>query len=215
MAYKLQINDERGNGFQVKYQNLAKAKRPSVEAKNNAGDLCKETTMYQGQVLGPGATQRKYCDSHGNTFAKSDLKFYYEGEEVVENSQTKVFTIEGYQPVSNYTDSYVISAYYELFPHNNDMKKDFDRQSAIIGNLTGMKKLWDHLQDKQVVARGEMCISSKGFIASDGYLRAIKFGNKCGIELGIFKEEKIFEHLQEDIPQAPVQTQTKKRLKMV
>jgi hypothetical protein len=125
-------------------------------------------------------------------------------------------SLADYQPLENYTDSYVISAYYELSPHNNDMKKDFDRQKAIISNLTGMKKLWDHLNQNSLVARGEFCVSSKGFVASDAYVRAIKFGNKWGLEIGVFKEEKIFEHLGEEIPQAPVQSaQSKKRLKMV
>jgi len=127
-----------------------------------------------------------------------------------------VFTIEGFQPVSNYTDSYVISAYYELFPHNNDMKKDIDKERSIITNLAGMKKLWDYLDQNKVVARGEMIVSSKGFLSSDGYIRAIKFGNKWTLEVGIFKEEKVFEHLQEEVPQMPTQlTHQRKKLKMV
>lgn len=216
MSYKLSIIDDKGVSFNVKYENLAKAKKPPVEAKNSNGDIVREKSVYQGQVLGPGSTQRKWTDDQGNFYNKTDLTFWYEGEQVEENSQTKTFQIEGYQALENYTDSYVISTYYELFPHNNDMKKDFDKQRAVISNMTGMKKLWDYLYTNKLVARGEMCISSKGFIASDAYIRAVKFGNKWILELGIFKEEKIFDHLQEEIPLAPVQSdQTKKRLKMV
>jgi hypothetical protein len=216
MAYKLTICDDKGNSFAVKYENLAKAKRPSVEAKNSNGDIVKERSMFQGQVLGPGATTRNWVDDKGQVYTKQDLKFYYEGEEVEENSQTKVFQIEGFQPVENYTDSYVISAYYELYPHDNGMKKDYDRDRARIANMQGMRNLWEHLDKNKLVARGEFIVSSKGFIASDAYIRAIKFGNKWALEIGVFREEKIFEHLQEDVPQAPIQsTQQKKRLKMV
>ena len=217
MAYKLTIADPKtGVNFQVKYENLARAKRPSVEAKSPTGDPVKERTVYQGQVLQPGSTNRQWVDDKGSIFQKSELTFWYNGEQVEENSQTKVFNIEGYQPIKNYTDSYVISAFYELYPGTNDMKKDFDRERARITNLNGMKKLFDYLDQNQVVARGEFCVSSKGFVASDGYVRAIKFGNKWGLEIGVFKEEKIFEHLQEDVPQIPDAVPAgRKKLKMV
>ena len=214
MAYRLQIVDDKGASFNVKYENLAKAKRPPVEAKNSNGDLVRETTVYQGQVLGPGATQRKWCDAQGNQYNKCDLTFWYEGEQVEENSQTKVFQIDGYQPIKNYTDSYIIDKYYEIFPHDNDMKKDFDREKAVIVNLHGMRKLWEYLKENQLCARGEMIVSSKGFVSSDAYLKPIEFGNKWGLTLGIFKEEMIFNHLNEALPQVP-QIQQKKKIKMV
>lgn len=218
MAYKIQIVEDRlGLNFNSKYENLAKLVRPEVEAKAPDGSLVKEKSTYQGQILGQGATQRQWVDDKGNIYAKGQLKFFYQGQEVTENTQTKVFTIVGYQPIKNYTDTYVISAYYELFPHNNDMKKDFDKETARVTNLVGMKKLWEHLNHNGLVARGEFCPSSKGFVASDGYIRAVEFGNKWGLELGVFKEEKIFEHLEENVPiQAPVASSTQvKRLKMV
>lgn len=218
MAYRLQIvEDKLGLNFNVRYENLSKLERPEVEAKAPDGSLVKERTTYQGTVLVPGSTQRQWMDDKGNVYAKSQLKFYYEGQEVNENTQTKVFTISGYQALKNYTDTYVISAYYEMFPHNNDMKKDHDKETARVTNLVGMKKLWDHLRANQLVARGEFCSSSKGFIASDGYLRAVEFGNKWGLELGVFKEEKKFDHLNENIPiVAPAApAATTRKLKMV
>ena len=216
MAYKLQVVENKmGINFNVKYQNLSRYKRPEVEAKAPDGSVVKERTTYQGAVLGKGATNRQWCDDNGNVFAKSALKFYYQGQEVPENAQTKVLTIDGYQPLKNYTDTYVISTYYETFPHNNDMKKDFDKNVARLTNLSGMKKLFDYLDKNKLVARGEFCPSSKGFVASDGYLRPVKFGNKWGLELAVFKEEKIFEHLQENVPvKVPAQTPVK-RIKMV
>lgn len=218
MSYKLKVvEDKLGLNFDVRYENLSKLERPEVEAKAPDGSVCKERTVYQGTVLVPGSTQRQWMDDKGNVYAKSQLKFYYEGQEVTENTQTKVFTISGYQALKNYTDTYVISAYYEMFPHNNDMKKDHDKETARVTNLVGMKKLWDHLRANQLVARGEFCASSKGFVSSDGYLRAVEFGNKWGLELGVFREEKKFDHLNENIPiVAPaVPVATTRRLKMV
>lgn len=218
MAYKLQIVEDKQNlNFAVKYENLSKFERPEVEAKAPDGSIVKERSTYQGQILGPGATQRQWCDDNGNVYQKAQLKFFCQGNEVTENTQTKVFTIIGYQPLKNYTDTYVISSYYELFPHNNDMKKDFDKETARITNLVGMKKMWEHLNHNNLVARGEFCPSSKGFVASDGYIRAIEIGNKWGLELGVFKEEKVFDHLNENVPivaPAPAVTAVK-RLKMV
>jgi hypothetical protein len=216
MAYKVTINDDKnGFNFQVKYENLSKLKRPAVEARNPAGDKVQERTTYNGQVLPPGSTQRQWVDDKGTVYNKADLTFWYEGEQVQENAMTKVFSIEGYQSVKNYTDTYIIGTYYELYPHDNDLKKDWDRERARIINLGGMKKLWDYLDKNQLVARGEFCVSSKGFLASDGYIRAIKFGNKWGLEIGVFREEKIFEHLQEEIPEIPAQAQGKKKLKAI
>ncbi len=204
-----------GLNFNVKYSNLARNKRPEIEAKAPNGNIVKERSTYQGTVLGPGATNRQWVDDAGNAYAKQDLKFYHEGVEVPENTQTKVFEIVGYQPVKNYTDNYVISTYYETYPHTNDMKKDFDKETARITNLNGMKKLYDHLKANDLVARGEFSASSKGFVVGDAYLRAVTFGNKWCLEMGVFKEEKVFEHLQEDVPQIPAPQTTAKRLKMV
>jgi hypothetical protein len=217
MAYKLQVvEDKLGINFQCKYENLSKYERPEVEAKAPDGTIVKERTTYQGAVLPAGSTNRQWCDDNGNVYQKSALKFYYNGQEVPENTQTKVFSIQGYQPIKNYTDNYVIASYYELFPHNNDMKKDFDKEVARITNLATMRKLWEHLKANQLVARGEFCPSSKGFVSSDGYLRAIEFNNKWGIELGVFREEKVFQHLNEEVPLVPIQsTSPLRKLKMV
>jgi hypothetical protein len=218
MAYNLQIVDSnQGVSINAKYEKLDKAKPPSVEAKAPNGKVVKERTTYQGNVLGPGSTQRQWVDDDGNTFSKAELTFWYDGEQVSEIAQTKVFQVEGYQDVKNYTDSYVISKFYEIFPSDNGMKKDIDRQVAVRSNLSSMRKLWEHLMKTKQVARGEFCPSSRGFVASDGYVRAVEFGNKWGLEIGIFKEEKIFSHLNEGVPDASTipQQQSSKKLKMV
>lgn len=218
MAYSLKIVDLSQNlQFNVKYENLTKLKRPHIEVKTIDNINVQEKTIYQNQILERGSTQKKYVDIDGNAYSKQSLKFYHKGEEVRENIQTKVLNIDGYQPESAYTDQYIIANYYELYPSSDNMKNDSDKETARIFNLCGMKKLWEHLYNNKLVARGEMCISSRGFVASDGYLRAIQFGNHWGLELGIFRECKVFEHLQEknnNIVQIP-QIQQAKRLKMV
>jgi hypothetical protein len=218
MAYNIQIVDgSQGVSFNAKYEKLDKAKPPSVEAKAPSGKVVKERTTYQGNVLGPGSTQRQWVDDNGNAFSKAELTFWYDGEQVSEIAQTKVFQVEGYQDEKNYTDSYVISKFYEVFPSDNGMKKDIDREVAVRSNLSSMRKLWEYLKENKKVARGEFCPSSRGFVASDGYVRAVEFGNKWGLEIGIFKEEKIFTHLNEGIPDASTipQQQSTKKLKMV
>lgn len=222
MAFKLSIVDKhQGLNFNVKFENMAKAKRPEIVAKTPNGDIVKEKMIIiddQGKIV-KGTMGRKWIDDNGKEFGKSELTFWFGDEQVSENSMTRVMEIEGYQPVKNYTDNYVISTYYELSPGTNDMKKDIDKERARKGNVYQMRKLWEHLDTNQVVARGEFCPSSRGFMASDGYIRAIRVnGNKWGLEIGVFKEEKVFQHLQEGVPQEAVMATapTKgKRLKMV
>ncbi len=219
MAYNLQIIDEVSNiSFNGKYQNMSNYKKPAVVAKAPNGKIVKECTVYQGAVLRPGSTQRQWVDDDDKAYSKQELEFTYEGDPVEENSQTKVFHVEQYQPVVNYTDKYIIDKYYEIYPSNNGMKKDIDREVAVRSNLSSMYKLWKHLTENDMVARGEFCTSSRGFVASDGYIRAITIEGKWGLEIGVFKEEKIFEHLNEGEPkavQAATQVGGKKRLKLV
>ena len=202
MSYRLQISDKQnGLNFNVRYEKLDRAKRPEVIAKAPNGTVVKERSIYQGQVLLPGSTQKQWVDDQGNIYSKAELTFWFGEQQVNEIQQTKIFEVVGYQPLSNYTDNYIIDKYYEVYPDDNGLKKDFDRERARQANLFQMRKLWDYLNQNQVVARGEFCASSKGFVASDGYLRAIKVnGNKWGLDLGQFKEEKIFQHLQEGKP---------------
>jgi hypothetical protein len=216
MAYKLQINDSKqGFNFNVRYENMSKAERPAVIAKAPNGKEVHESSTYQGQVLARGSTQRQWVDDTGAVYSKGELTFWFDGQQVTEIAQTKVFEIQGYQPVKNYTDNYVIDKYYEPFPSDNDMKKDFDRNKAVSANAFQMRRLWEHLKQTNQVARGEFNVSSKGFVAGDGYIRAVEFQNKWGLEIGVFKEEKIFQHLQEGVPQEIKQEATGVKLKRV
>ena len=206
MAYRLQITDNsNGHNFNVRYENLSKHKRPAIVAKNAAGDIITYTTMYQGNPLVKGSTNKKWIDDKNNEVARQDLTYWVGDQQVSEMEQTKVFEIEGYQPLINYTDMYVIGTFYEIFPDDNGMKKQIDRDRAEGANRTGMWKLWEYLHKNNIVARGEFCPASRGFVASDGYIRAIKVnGSKWGLEIGVFKEEKVFQHLQDDNPKEVV-----------
>lgn len=218
MAYKLSLQCSKlGLNMEVKYENLDKLEKPEVEAKAPNGSICHERTIYQGTVLVPGSTQRQWVDDAGNIYQKAQLKFFYQGEEVTENTQTKTYVIAGYEKLSNYTDTYVISKYYELFPHNNDMKKDYDKEMARVTNLISMRKLWEYLNQNKLVGRGEFSPASRGFITGDAFIRAIEIGNQWGLELGTFSQQKKFEHLNENEPiAAPVASAAPiKRLKMV
>ena len=218
MAYKLQVVDEQhGISFNSKRDNLSNYKSPNITATAPNGKVVKESTVYQGTVLGQGATQRQWVDEDGNPYSKQELTFTYEGEVVQEISMTKVFNITSYEPESNYTDRYIIDKYYELFPSSNDMKKDIDKEVAIRANLSQMYKLWERLHNNGEVGRGEFCAGSRGFVASDGYIRAISIEGKWTLEIGVFKEEKVFNYLNDGKPTATAMPRTvpAKRIRMM
>lgn len=202
-SYKIQVVDQKsGVTFNARYERLDKTAdaKVSTVAKASNGKVVKETTFFGTQPLPAGSTQRKWVDEDGKEYAKSELTFYLNDEPVKEVEQTKVMTIDGYQAESLYTDKYAICAYYELFPDDNGMKKDIDRQVAVNSNLRGLRKLWEFLRKQKVVARGLFCPTSRGFVESDGYIRAIEIEGKWGLEIGQFKQEKVFTHLNEGIP---------------
>ena len=202
-AKKLTITDTTGaikGSFNIRYEKMDRDDPPAVE--HRVGNVVvKNRSIHDGIVLLEGMTQKVWVDDKGQQYAKEEIKHFYEGNEVTEKGQTKVFEIIGYQPVTSYTDSYVIDKYYEVFPDEDGHKKDFDREIAKRKNLIGMRALWEYLHNNKLVARAEFNVSSSGFLSTDGYIRAISFGNKWTLEIGIFKEEKIFQHLNEGIPE--------------
>ena len=203
-SFKVQVVDpQQSISFSARYERLDKDSNTKVEiiAKAPNGKEVKERTYFSGAPLLPGSTTRQWVDDEGTVYGKTELTFYHNGEPVSEISQTKVFTIEGYQSVQNYTDKYCISAYYEVFPDDNGMKKDIDKQIAINANLRGLHQLWEFLRSQNAVARGVFCPTSRGFVESDGYIRAIEIEGKWGLEIGQFKQEKVFLHLNEGLPQ--------------
>lgn len=220
MAFKLTIVEkDLGIIANVKYENMSRMERTPITAKADNGKIVSEKTVYRGTVLNKGDTNKMWCDDEGNFYEKSQIRFYDGEDEVSEVQKTETFEITGYEPVQNYTDRYVIDKFYELFPSNNDAKKDYDRDIAIRANRTQMKKLWDKLMNEGVVGRASFNVSSRGFYESDGYVRAVSIEGKWGLEVGVFKEQKVFEHLNEvgaekEVALAPV-VRTTKRLKAI
>jgi hypothetical protein len=217
MAKNLQIvSSSLSLNFNVKYNKLDKAERPPVTAKAPNGAEVKEKAFFKDQQVQQGEITKRWVDDLGNQYGKTELSFWYEGEQVEEIKETKVFEVEGFSPLSNYNDSYVVKKYYEVYPSNNGMKKDFDRKRAESANLAQMKKLWDYLKKEQVLARGEFNPSSRGFIASDAYIRAVEINGLWGLEIGVFSEERVFEHLNEMKPiVVPQEQPVAKKLKRV
>lgn len=202
-SFKIQVVDpQQSISFNARYERLDKDSNTKVEivAKAPNGKEVKERSFMNGAPLLPGSTTRQWVDEDGTVYGKSELTFYHDGSPVSEVQQSKVFTIEGYQSVQNYTDKYCISAYYEVFPDDNGMKKDIDKQISINANLRGLRQLWDFLRAQNAVARGVFCPTSRGFVESDGYIRAIEIEGKWGLEIGQFKQEKVFLHLNEGLP---------------
>jgi hypothetical protein len=201
MAYKLGIQDKKlGISANVRYENLARLDKPEVKAIAPNGKEVAQHTVVNNQVIQKGQSNRCWVDDTGQQYSETELKFYVNGEQVERISQTKVLEILEYQPETNYTDMYVIDTYYELYPDDNSMKSDYDREKAVGYNLSAMHKLWEYLHDNKLVARGEFNAASKGFMSSDGYIRAIFIEGKWGLEIGKFKEKKVFEHLNEGKP---------------
>lgn len=216
MAYNLTLNVPSIHvNCRIKYENLSQNERPTVEARTASGIVVENKTVYEGKVL--GKTNKYWIDPDGTIHEKDTLEFYYEGQRVWEKSQTQTFEVVSFEPLKNYTDNYIIGKYYEIFPSNNDLKKDFDRDIAVKVNLSGMRKLWEYLYSGGLVARGEMNVSSRGFLASDGFIRAIGFDSgKWSLEMGIFSEAKVFNHVNEVVVATPTQAQPIKRsIKMV
>jgi hypothetical protein len=217
-AYKLCVQDNSlGINVNVRYENLERADKPEITTKGPQGQKVKQVRVWKGNVLEKDTVNNKYMDDAGGEYSKDQLTYWMGEQQVSEVSQTKVFNIEGYQPVKNYTDEYVIDTYYEIYACDNSMTKDIDRQRAIQNNLVGMYKLWKHLHDNNVVARGEFCPASRGFTVSDGYIRAIDLNGKWALEIGKFKEAKKFLHAQETVPTESVAQEAPKlaRIKMV
>jgi hypothetical protein len=207
---KLKIVMDDSN-FNVRYENMARAKKPVVIAKAPNGKEVSNRTVFQGKPLLPGSTTKKWLDDTGKEYSKQELTFYVDGEATEECGQTKEFAIDSFEPLADYTDKYVIGKYYELWADDDGFEKDIDRNRAIARNNVGLRKLWEKLTKDKVVARGEFN-TGRGFVVSDGYIRAYQDGNKWGVEIGMFDQRKEFHHLQEGIPEMPAaKPETKKK----
>ena len=217
-AKKLTITDPTGTipglSINVRYEKMDREDPPSVVHK--VGDLeVKNRAIYGDIILLEGMTRKGWVSEDGKEYPKDEVKHYFEGEEIIEKSITKTFEIQGYSPLSSYTDSYIISKYYEIFPDEDGRTKDFERDIARRKNLVGMRTLWEYLHKNGVVARSSFNASSAGFTESDAYLRAISFGHRWVLELSVFDQVKEFQHLQENVQPILEEKVLVKRIKRV
>jgi hypothetical protein len=141
----------------------------------------------------------KYVDQKGTEYSKQEITPFFkvqESEELIQackNEKTEVFEVRAYEDCQNYLDRYQMDAYYQVYPSSGTSKKDFAKAQAVEANTTELKKIWEALYGKNVVAKGTLNISSAGFLPSVGYLRAVELpGNKWTLEMAVFKENKPF-----------------------
>lgn len=145
-----------------------------------------------------------YMDKNGTVYQKSEAKAFYQvadssgeptGEliEATKNEKTEVFEVKAWEPVENYLNRYQMDKYYQVRPSPGLAKKDFAKQQAIEANTVELLKLWQHMNNKGVVARGTLNITSAGYLPSVGYLRAVDLGGgKWTFEVAVFRETKPF-----------------------
>jgi hypothetical protein len=201
VARNLQILDDNlGISANVKYEplNASDKNRPKVAWKAPNGKTVSLKTVDAARQ--PIQTFKAYLDEDLSEFAKAQLTAFdpATGNDLCEFESTTVFDIVKYEPEVNYTDRYIVEKYYELFASDDGKKKDVDREIARNVNRQSMKKIYDHLVANNVVGKAEFVASSGHYRAGAGYIRAITFdGGKWSLELGAFKEEKVFKHLNE------------------
>ncbi len=201
MAKKLTILDHNlGINANVKYDplNMKGKDRQKIAFKAPSGERVTFTTVDVTRK--PVQTFKAYLDEKGTEYSKMQLTAIDDatGDPLAEFESTTVFDIIKYEPEESYTDRYIVDKYYELAASDEGKKKDIDRKIACDLNRAQMKKLYDHLKQNHVVGKAEFVATTGHYRAGAGYIRAIEFdGGKWTLELGAFKEEKVFKHLNE------------------
>jgi hypothetical protein len=142
-----------------------------------------------------------YVDPQGQI--AQDIVPYYEtidGEFIpaTKNDKTEVFEIVKWEPITNFTDKYIVDNYYQVKPSQGKSKKDFQRLACVNANTREMKKVWDYMAKNKVVGRGILNITSAGYLPTIAYLRPVSLdNNKWTLEIGMFKQSKVFTWVEE------------------
>lgn len=208
MAYSLKVVDpSTGVQFDTKRENMA-GKTEFVEPQGYSpeGKPVQRKQLDLSTGL-PIQYTFKYVDEEGNAWEKGEITWKL-GEDIVSPIEmTSVFEIKTYRPVDEYVNRFVVDKFYELYADDGASSKkkrsDADKDRTRISNLSGMRKLWDKLIAENMVAGGHFNPASGSFKPGMAFIRAVKVnGCKWGLELGVFKEEKIFSYLQEGVPHA-------------
>lgn len=173
---------------------------PKIIYKNSKGDELKFCRVKDGKPLvnANGETEalsNGYIDSNGNLF--TDKIPYYitiDGEQIqaTKNEKSDVFEIVKFEPLKNFTDKYIIDAYYQIKPTQGKSKSDHQRALTIRANTSGMKKLYDYMATNDVVGRGVLNVTSSGYLPTIAYVRAVEIDSNGSwtLEVGVFKQQK-------------------------
>lgn len=218
MAYNIKVVDNtEGISFDAKRQGIKGTPIPVPLPFSPEGQPVKRKSL-QKSTLTPVDMGYFYVDANNKVWEKKELIWKLGEEEVGLSEMTSVFTIIEYRPLLEYTDYFNIEDYQEFDPDTSDKdtkKDDIPRIKA--NNMVGMKRLWDKLHSENCVAAGEFYTTSGSTKGSTALIRAIskmvmteanQLSNKWGLEMGICKEEKIFNFLYEGEPIAAVIPQT-------
>lgn len=174
---------------------------PEFVRKNEKGEVVGFFNTKDGQpVLTNGRGYYTYDEQGDSKIPKEKAGLvvcYYETEDgeliqAHDKQKTEVFEIQKWEPLENYTDKYIINAYYSLIPSKGKSKNDHQRNLNAKSNERGMRKLYDYMITNGVVGRGVLNITSGVGLPTLAYIRPVpldKQGNWT-MEIGTFKQQK-------------------------
>ena len=140
-----------------------------------------------------------YIDSEG-VVCEEPEHFYetVDGECIpaVKNIASGELNITSFMPESDFINDYLIDKYYQVIPYQGKSKVDKVKEVARASNVTAMKRLWDYLASERVVGKGQLTLSSAGWLPSVAFIRAIK-KEYWTLEIGIAKQKKQFTWTEE------------------
>lgn len=174
---------------------------PELVRQNSKGEPLAFFNTLNGQpVQTTGRGYFTYDESTGVKIAKNIADVvckYYKtltGKliPVVEQGKTEVFEIQKFEPLSAYTDKYIIDTYLNVMPSQGKSKADHQRALTMKANVSGMKKLYDYLLKNEVVGRGILNQTSGGSLPTIAFIRAVPVTKQgdWALEFGLFKQQK-------------------------
>ena len=172
--------------------------RADVVRKNSKGELLKFFNEKDGNAVETNGRGYYTADVNGIPIAKADvINQFYQAEdgELIPckiYQKTEVFEIKKFEPISAYTDKYIIDNYYSLEPSKGKSKTDQARAMQVKVNTAGMRKLYDYMITNKVVGRAELNLTSGGNLNTIAYVRAVPL-NDAGdwtLEFGTFRQQK-------------------------
>jgi hypothetical protein len=199
---------------------------PLVVRRHEDGQECTFVRVLPTGEPVVGTISNMYMHPDKGTFKDADLdKFYVsiEGDEIpfTPKEKTDIFEITSYEPIENYINKYQLTKYYQVMPSDGakskskTSKKDVHKALALNLNIAGMFELWRHLNNKKVIGRGQLNVSSTGRLPSYGYIRAVTLPEaQWTLEVALFKQQK--EYLwSEALTYTPAKVKEQKTVRVV